>query len=79
MHSDLNYGERHLTPRSAGSSRNWFFPQVDVAALCTASRDWMIAQIPGESADLDQLVYEGKTLRDSMSPPAVTVRPSLSR
>ena len=43
-------------------------PQMDVTALCTAIRDWMIAQIPGGSADLDQLVCDGKTLRGSIMP-----------
>jgi hypothetical protein len=47
------------------SSFRYFFQQVDVAALCTAIRDWTIAQIPGGGADLDQLVCDGKTLRGS--------------
>ena len=34
-----------------------------VAALCTAICDWMIAQIPGVVADLNQLVCDAKTLR----------------
>jgi len=37
-----------------------------VAALCTAIREWTIAQIPGGAADLDQLVFDGKTLRGSI-------------
>jgi len=45
------------------SSFCYFFQQVDVAALCTAIRDWTIAQIPGGAADLDKLVCDGKTLR----------------
>ena len=44
------------------SSFRYFFLQVDVAALCTAIRDWTIAQIPGGAADLDQLICDGKTL-----------------
>jgi len=38
------------------SAFRYFFQQVDVAALCAAIRDWTIAQIPGGTADLDQLV-----------------------
>jgi len=52
------------------SSFRYFFHQVDVAALCTAIRDWTIAQIPGGAADLDQLVCDGKTLRGSIEPTA---------
>jgi hypothetical protein len=47
------------------SSFRYFFQQVDVAVLCSAIRDWTIAQIRG-AADLDQLVCDGKTLRGSM-------------
>jgi hypothetical protein len=43
---------------------------VDVEALCAAIRDWTIAQIPCRAADLDQLVCDGKTLRDSFEPTA---------
>ena len=50
------------------SSFCYFFQQVDVAALCTAIRDWTIAQILGGAADLDQLVCDGKTLRGSIVP-----------
>lgn len=50
------------------SAFRYFFRQVDVAALCTAIRDWTIAQIPGGAADLDQLVCDGKTLRGSIEP-----------
>ena len=46
----------------------YFFHQVDVAALCTAIRDWTIAQIPGDAAHLDQLVCDGKILRISIEP-----------
>lgn len=52
------------------SSFCYLFHQVDVAALCTARRDWMIVQIPGGTADLDQLVCDGKTLRGSIVPTA---------
>ena len=48
----------------------YFFHQVDVAALCAVIRDWTIAQIPGGSADLDQLVCDRKTLRGSIEPTA---------
>ena len=48
------------------SSFRYFFHQVDVAALCRAIRDWTIAQIPCGAADLDQLVYDAKTLRGSI-------------
>ena len=41
---------------------------MDVAALCAAIRDWMIAHRPGGAADLDQLVCDGKTLRGSIEP-----------
>jgi hypothetical protein len=52
------------------SSFRYFFQQVNVAALCAAIRDWMIDQIPGGAADLDQLVCDGKTLRGSIEPMA---------
>ncbi|MCP9881035.1 transposase family protein [Cyanobium sp. Alchichica 3B3-8F6] len=52
------------------SSSRYFFQQVDVAALCTAIRNWTIAQIPGGAVDLDQLVCDGKTLRGSHEPTA---------
>jgi len=48
------------------SAFRYFFHQVDVAALCTAIRDWTIAQIPGGAADLHQLVCDRKTLRGSI-------------
>jgi hypothetical protein len=38
--------------------------------MCTTIRDWTIAQIPGGAMDLDQLVYDGKTLRGSIEPTA---------
>jgi hypothetical protein len=56
-------------PPSDSAFRN-FFHQVDVAALCAAIRDWTIAQIPGGTADLDQLICDGKTLRGSFEPTA---------
>lgn len=43
-------------PTSDSAFRH-FFQQVDVAALCAAIRDWKLVQIPGGTADLDQLVY----------------------
>jgi hypothetical protein len=46
----------------------YFFLQVDVAALCTAIRDWTIAQIPCGATELDQLICDGKTLRGSIEP-----------
>lgn len=52
------------------SSFRYFFHQVDVAALCAAIRDWTIAQIPGGTSDLDQLVCDGKALRGSILPTA---------
>ena len=52
------------------SAFRYFFQYVDVAALCTAIRDWTIAQIPGGAADLDQLICDGKTLRGSIEPTA---------
>ena len=50
------------------SSFRYFFLQVDVPALCSAVRDWTIAQIPGGASDLDQLICDGKTLRGSIEP-----------
>ena len=50
------------------SAFRYFFQHVDVAALCTAIRDWTIAQIPGGAADLEQLICDGKTLRGSFEP-----------
>jgi hypothetical protein len=58
-------GEELRRPPSDSSFR-YFFLQVDVAALCAAIRDWMIAQIPGGASDLDQLVCDSKTLRGSI-------------
>jgi len=52
------------------SAFRYFFRQVDVAALCTAIRDWTTAQIPAGAGDLDQLVCDGKTLRGSIEPTA---------
>ena len=52
------------------SAFRYFFQHVDVAALCTAIRDWTIAQIPGGASDLDQLICDGKTLRGSIEPTA---------
>ncbi|MCP9790534.1 ISAs1 family transposase [Vulcanococcus limneticus Candia 3F8] len=52
------------------SALRYFFLQVDVTALCAATRDWTIAQIPGSAADLDQLICDGKTLRGSIKPTA---------
>ncbi|QPN70345.1 transposase family protein [Synechococcus sp. CBW1108] len=52
------------------SAVRYFFRQVDVAALCTAIRDWTIAQILGGASDLDQLVCDDKTLRGSIEPTA---------
>jgi hypothetical protein len=47
-----------------------FFLQVDMTALGAASRDWMIAQIPGGATALEPLVGDGRTLRASIEPPA---------
>ena len=58
-------GEELRRPPSDSSFR-YFFLQVDVAALCAAIRDWMIAQIPRGASDLDQLVCDSKTLRGSI-------------
>jgi hypothetical protein len=52
------------------SAFRYFFQHVDVAALCTAIRDWTIAQIPGGAADLEQRICDGKTLRGSFEPTA---------
>lgn len=58
--------ELHRPP--SDSSFRYFFQQVDVAALCTAIRDWTIAQIPGGAGDLDQLVCDGMNLRGAIVP-----------
>lgn len=50
------------------SAFRYFFLQVDVTAVCAAIRDWTIAQIPGGTTDLDQLICDGKTLRGSIEP-----------
>jgi len=55
-------------PPPSDSSFRYFFHQVDVVALCAAIRDWTIAQIPGGTEDLYQLVCDGKTLRGSSEP-----------
>ena len=65
------------------SAFRYFFLQVDVAALCTAIRDWTIAQIPGGAKELNQLICDGKTLRGSIEPtpgagPAYGLRPTAS-
>ena len=52
------------------SAFRYFFQHVDVAALCTAIRDWTIAQIPGGANDLDPLICDSKTLRGSIEPTA---------
>jgi hypothetical protein len=52
------------------SAFRYFFQHVDVAALCTAIRDWTIAQIPVRASDLDQLICDAKTLRGSIEPTA---------
>jgi DDE_Tnp_1-associated len=52
-------------PPSDSSCRS-FVPQVDMAALCAAIRDWTIAQLPDGATELDRLVCDGKTLRGSI-------------
>jgi hypothetical protein len=59
-----------LTRPPSDSPFRTFFQQVEVAALCAAIRDWMIAQIPGGAGDLDQLVCDGKTMHGSVEPTA---------
>lgn len=44
-----------LRPPSESAFR-YFFQQVDVAALCTAIRDWTSAHLPGDAPDLDLLI-----------------------
>jgi hypothetical protein len=48
----------------------YFFLQVVVVALCTAIRDWTVAQITGGANDLEQLVCDGKMLGGSIEPTA---------
>ena len=50
------------------SAFHYIFLQVDVAAVCAAIRDWTIAQIPGGTSDLDQLICDCKTLHGSIEP-----------
>jgi hypothetical protein len=56
----VNFSLRFLLPL--------LFMQVDVAAACTAIRDWSIAQISCGTCELDQLICDGKTLRGSIEP-----------
>jgi hypothetical protein len=49
MTEALDLGLRLLP---SDSSFRYFLYQVDVTALCSAIRDWTIAQIPGGAADL---------------------------
>jgi hypothetical protein len=58
----------HLKPLPSDSTFRYFFLQVDVAAVCAAIRDWTIAQIHGGACDLDQLIYQVKTLRGLIVP-----------
>ena len=60
--------EIELRRPPSDSAFRYFFQQVDVTALCAAIRDWTIAQIPGGAEELDQLVCDGKTLRESIEP-----------
>ena len=53
---------------SSDSAFRYFSLQVDITAVCAAIRDWMIAQIPCGADDLDQLIFDGKTLRGSIEP-----------
>jgi hypothetical protein len=62
--------DNELRRPPSDSSFRYFFHQVDVAALCAAIRDWTIAQIPGGTEDLDQLVCDSKTLGGSIEPTA---------
>lgn len=48
----------------------YFSLQMDVMSLCAAIRDWTIAQIPGGAEGFDQLICDGKSLRDSVVPTA---------
>jgi hypothetical protein len=52
------------------SAFRYFFQHVDVAAICTAISDWIIAQIPGGASDLNQLICDGKNLWGSIEPTA---------
>jgi len=52
------------------SAFRYFFLHVVVTAVGGAIRDWTMAQIPGGTTDLDQLVCDGKTLRGSIEPTA---------
>ena len=49
------------------SSFRYFFQQVDVAAVCTAIRDWTIAQIPGGSAFIAQVTLYSSALGVAIS------------
>ena len=51
-----------------GPSFPCFCHRVEMSALCSANLNWKIAQIPGGAPDLDQLICDGKMLRDSIEP-----------
>ncbi|MFN7679080.1 MAG: hypothetical protein ACK5QW_10875 [Cyanobacteriota bacterium] len=55
-----------LRPPPSDSAFRYSCPQVDLTVLCAAIRDWTLAQIPGGTGDLDQLVCDGKTMRGSI-------------
>jgi hypothetical protein len=61
------------------SAFRYFFHQVDVAALCNAIRNWMIAQIPGGAAYLDPLVWMARHCGARPSPPLAVALRSLPR
>lgn len=45
--------------RSFDAAFRYFFRLVDVAARCSAIRDWTIAQIPGSTTDHHELICDG--------------------
>jgi hypothetical protein len=57
-----------LRRNPSDSTFRYFFQQADLPALCTAIRDWTIAQIPGGAEGLEALVCVGKTVRGSIEP-----------
>lgn len=51
-----------LRRMQSGSSFRWFFQHFEVAALCGAIRDWMLAQIFIGVSDVEQLICDEQKL-----------------
>jgi len=59
-----------LMRSSSDHAFRYFFLQVNVVAVCAASRNRTIKKILSGKPDLHQLMYKGKTLRGSIEPTA---------